>query len=207
MLSTQGYAAMTAQAALQPFVFERRDVGPHDVLIAITHCGFCHSDIHQDRDEWGGSISPMVPGHEIVGIVARVGSAVKKFKTNDRVGVGCFVDSCRTCAACREGSERYCEAGMLLTYSGRDKDGQPMQGGYSTQIVEDEHYVVADSLSLVAFQSSPTLVRGNYNILPASPLGCRQISQTCGGGIGWTRPYGCEDRQGARNRSDRLEQL
>jgi uncharacterized zinc-type alcohol dehydrogenase-like protein len=93
MLSTQGYAAMTAKAALQSFVFERRDVGPHEVQIAITHSGTCHSDIHQACDEWGGSISPMVPGHEIVGIVARVGSVVKKFKTNDRVGVGCFVDS------------------------------------------------------------------------------------------------------------------
>ena len=94
MLSTQSYAAMTAKAALQSFVFfERRDVGPHDLLIAITHCGICHSDIHQARDDWGGSIIPMVPGYEIVGIVARVGSAVKKFKTNDRVGVGCFVDS------------------------------------------------------------------------------------------------------------------
>jgi uncharacterized zinc-type alcohol dehydrogenase-like protein len=96
MLSTQGYAAMTAKAALQSFIFERRDVGPHDVLIAITHCGICHSDIHQARDEWGGSISPMVPGHEMVGIVAQVGSAVKKFKTNDCVGAGRFVDSCRT---------------------------------------------------------------------------------------------------------------
>ena len=94
MLSTQGYGAMTAKAALQSFVFfERRDVRPYDVLTAITHCGICHSDIHRACDEWGGSIFPMVPGHEIVGIVARVGSAVKKFKTNDRVGVGCFVDS------------------------------------------------------------------------------------------------------------------
>ena len=93
MLSTQGYAAMIAKAVPVSFVFERRDVGPHDVLIAITHCGICHSDIHQACDEWGGSIFSMVPGHEIVGIVARVGSAVKKFKTNNRVGVGCFVDS------------------------------------------------------------------------------------------------------------------
>ena len=96
MLSTQGYAAMTAKTALQSFVFERRDVGAHDVLIGITHCGICHSDIHQARDEWSGSISPMVPGHEMVGIVVRAGSAVKKFKTNDRVGAGRFVDSCRT---------------------------------------------------------------------------------------------------------------
>ena len=93
MLPTNGYAAITAKAALQPFSFERREVRPQDVLITITHCGICHSDIHQARDEWGGSIFPMVPGHEIVGTVAQVGSAVKKFKTNDRVGVGCFVDS------------------------------------------------------------------------------------------------------------------
>src|SRR6202795_5255418 len=142
MLPTNGYAAITAKAALQPFSFERRAVRPQDVLTTITHCGICHSDIHQARDEWGVSIFPMVPGHEIVGTVAQVGSAVKKFKTSDRVGVGCFVDSCRTCAACREGSEQYCEAGMLLTYSGRDIDGRPTQGGYSTQIVVDEYYVL-----------------------------------------------------------------
>ena len=148
MLSTQGYAAMTAKAALQPFSFERRDVGPHDVCIAITHCGICHSDIHQARDEWGGSIFPMVPGHEIVGTVAQIGSAVKTFKVGERAGVGCFVDSCRICAACREGSEQYCDAGMLLTYSGRDKDGRPTQGGYSTQIVVDEHYVLRIPVTL-----------------------------------------------------------
>ena len=127
MLSTQGYAVMTAKTALQPFSFERREVGPHDVLITITHCDICHSDIHQARDEWGGSIFPMVPGREIVGTVARIGSSVQKFTIGDRVGVGCFVDSCRTCDACREGSEQYCEAGMLLTYNGRDKDGRPTQ--------------------------------------------------------------------------------
>jgi uncharacterized zinc-type alcohol dehydrogenase-like protein len=97
MLSTRGYAAMTAKAALQSFSFERREVGPHDVLITITHCGICHSDIHQARDEWGGSIFPMVPGHEIVGTVTQVGSTVKTIKVGERAGVGCFVDSCRTC--------------------------------------------------------------------------------------------------------------
>ena len=125
MLSTQGYAAMTAKAPLQSFSFERREVGPQDMLITITHCGVCHSDIHQARDEWGGSISPMVPGHEIVGTVTQIGPAVKTFKVGERAGVGCFVDSCRICAACREGSEQYCEAGVLLTYNGRDKDGSP----------------------------------------------------------------------------------
>jgi uncharacterized zinc-type alcohol dehydrogenase-like protein len=167
MLSTQGYAAMTAKAALQPFSFERREVGPQDVLITITHCGICHSDIHQVRDEWGGSIFPMVPGHEIVGTVTQVGSAVKTFNVGERAGVGCFVDSCRTCVACREGSEQYCEAGMLLTYSGRDKDGQPTQGGYSTQIVVDEHYVLRIPASLSSAGAAPLLCAG---ITTYSPL-------------------------------------
>ena len=96
MLPTRGYAAMAARAPLQPFLFERRDVGAHDVLIKISHCGICHSDIHMTRNEWGESIYPMVPGHEIVGTVSEIGSAVKHFRVGDRVGVGCFVDSCRT---------------------------------------------------------------------------------------------------------------
>jgi len=167
MLSTQGYAAMTAKAALQPFGFERRDVGPHDVLIAITHCGICHSDIHQARDEWGGSIFPMVPGHEIVGTITQVGSEVKQFHVGETAGVGCFVDSCRTCPACREGSEQYCETGMLLTYSGRDKDGKVTQGGYSTQIVADENYVLRIPPSLSPAGAAPLLCAG---ITTYSPL-------------------------------------
>lgn len=167
MLPTKGYAALTAKAPLQPFSFERRDVGPHDLLITITHCGICHSDIHQARDEWGGSIFPMVPGHEIVGTVVQAGSAAKKFKKGDRVGVGCFVDSCRTCAACREGLEQYCENGMLLTYSGRDKDGQPTQGGYSTQIVVDEQYVLRIPATLSPAGAAPLLCAG---ITTYSPL-------------------------------------
>jgi alcohol dehydrogenase (NADP+) len=167
MLSTRGYAAMTAKAALQSFSFERREVGPHDVLITITHCGICHSDIHQARDEWGGSIFPMVPGHEIVGTVTQVGSTVKTIKVGERAGVGCFVDSCRTCPACREGSEQYCEAGVLLTYNGRDKDGQPTQGGYSTQIVVDEHYVLRIPSALSPAGAAPLLCAG---ITTYSPL-------------------------------------
>ena len=96
MLVTKGYAAMAAKERLQPFSFERREVGPHDVLIAISHCGICHSDIHQTRNEWGISLFPMVPGHEIVGTVAHGGTAVTTFKAGDRAGVGCFGDSCRT---------------------------------------------------------------------------------------------------------------
>jgi uncharacterized zinc-type alcohol dehydrogenase-like protein len=167
MLSTQGYAAMTAKAALQPFVFERRDVGLHDVLISITYCGICHSDIHQARDEWGGSIFPMVPGHEIVGTITGVGNAVKQFRVGETAGVGCFVDSCRSCHACREGLEQYCEAGMLLTYSGRDKDGRPTQGGYSAQIVVDENYVLRVPPALSPAGAAPLLCAG---ITTYSPL-------------------------------------
>ncbi len=167
MLSTQGYAAMTAKAPLQPFSFERREVGSQDVLITITHCGICHSDIHQARNEWGGSIFPMVPGHEIVGIITKVGSAVKQFHVGETAGVGCFVDSCRTCPACREGLEQYCETGILLTYSGRDKDGRPTQGGYSTQIVVDENYVLRIPSTLSPAGAAPLLCAG---ITTYSPL-------------------------------------
>jgi uncharacterized zinc-type alcohol dehydrogenase-like protein len=167
MLPTKGYAALTAKAPLQPFSFERRAVGDHDVLIAISHCGICHSDIHQARNEWGGSLFPMVPGHEIIGTVTRVGTAVTKFRVGDRVGVGCFVDSCRTCAACREGLEQYCETGMVLTYSGRDRDGRITQGGYSTQIVVDEQYVLRVPASLSAAGAAPLLCAG---ITTYSPL-------------------------------------
>ncbi|MGA6827080.1 NAD(P)-dependent alcohol dehydrogenase [Nitrospira sp. NS4] len=167
MLPTKGYAALTAKAPLTPFSFERRAVGPHDVLITITHCGVCHSDIHQARDEWGGSIFPMVPGHEIIGTVAQAGAEVTKFKAGDRAGVGCFVDSCRTCAACREGLEQYCEKGMLLTYSGRAADGSITQGGYSTQIVADEQYVLRIPESLSPAGAAPLLCAG---ITTYSPL-------------------------------------
>ncbi len=167
MVPTRGYAALKAKAALQPFSFERREVGPHDVLITISHCGICHSDIHQARDEWGISLFPMVPGHEIVGTVAKVGAAVKRFHNGDRVGVGCFVDSCRSCAACREGLEQYCEIGALWTYSAKDKEGRVTQGGYSTQIVVDENYVLRIPAGLSSAGTAPLLCAG---ITTYSPL-------------------------------------
>jgi alcohol dehydrogenase (NADP+) len=106
-LPTKGYAAAAAKVPLAPYDFERRELKEHDVLVDIQYCGICHSDIHQARDEWGGSIFPMVPGHEITGIVARVGSKVSKFAVGDRVGVGVFVDSFRTCVECAHGLEQY----------------------------------------------------------------------------------------------------
>ena len=184
MLPTNGYAAMTAKAALQPFSFMRRGVGPRDVLIAITHCGICHSDIHQARDEWGGSIFPMVPGHEIVGRVTQVGRSVTRFHVGETAGVGCFVDSCRTCPACREGLEQYCEAGMLLTYSGRDKDGQPTQGGYSTQIVVNEQYVLRIPSALSPAGAAPLLCAGVTTYSPLRHWGVGKYHKLAVVGLG-----------------------
>ena len=151
MLATKGYAALTAKAALQPFSFERREVGDRDVRIEITHCGICHSDIHQARNEWGIAKFPIVPGHEIIGTVTHIGAQVTTFTVGDRAGVGCFVDSCRTCPNCLAGEEQYCDGGMSGTYNGYERDGKtPTYGGYSTQIVVDENYVlhVSDKLDL-----------------------------------------------------------
>src|ERR1700688_4787086 len=152
MSKTRGYAAMSATASLAPYSFERREPREHDVAIDIKFCGICHSDIHQARDEWGGSTFPMVPGHEIAGVVTAVGNKVTKYKVGDKVGVGCFVDSCRKCAQCKKGLEQYCAVGMVLTYNGREHDGSPTFGGYSEKIVVDENYVlrIPDNLPLDA---------------------------------------------------------
>ncbi len=168
MLPTRGYAARGPTSLLEPFNFERRDPGPHDVLIEILYCGICHSDIHQARDEWGGAMFPMVPGHEIVGRVTRVGPEVKRFKVGDLAGVGCFVDSCRTCESCRAGLEQYCEGHIAWTYNGTEKDGKtPTYGGYSTQIVVDENYTLKISPNLPLASVAPLLCAG---ITTYSPL-------------------------------------
>jgi uncharacterized zinc-type alcohol dehydrogenase-like protein len=168
MLATEGYAATTAASPLAPFAFQRRDVGPHDLLIQIRFCGICHSDIHQVRDEWGGSIFPMVPGHEIVGSVAAVGPAVTAFRVGERVGVGCFVDSCRTCSQCRKGLEQYCEGHLALTYNGTDNDGKTLTyGGYSSLIVVDQRYVLRIPDRLAPDAAAPLLCAG---ITTYSPL-------------------------------------
>ncbi len=167
MFSTQSYAVESAVAAFQPFHFERRDLGEHDVLIEIDYCGVCHSDIHQARNEWGNSIYPMVPGHEIVGHVAQIGSAVSKFKVGDLAGVGCFVDSCRECSACRDDQEQFCERQCVQTYNSRDFAGQPTHGGYSSRIVVDESYTLKVPANLPLANVAPLLCAG---ITTYSPL-------------------------------------
>jgi uncharacterized zinc-type alcohol dehydrogenase-like protein len=143
VLSSKGYAAQSAASPLAPFAFERRDPGPVDVQIDIVYCGVCHSDLHTARSEWPGTRYPCVPGHEIVGRVARVGGQVSKFRTGDLVGVGCLVDSCRVCASCKEGLEQYCENGFTGTYNGPEQGtGKNTYGGYSNRIVVDEKFVL-----------------------------------------------------------------
>lgn len=168
MISTKAYAAPAAASKLEPYNFERRDPGPHDVLIDILYCGVCHTDIHFINNDWGFSIFPMVPGHEIVGRVAAVGSHVTKFKTGDMAGVGCLVDSCRECDYCNEGLEQYCQGGNVFTYSGIEKDGKTVtQGGYSNKIVVEERFVLKVSEKLSPAHAAPLLCAG---ITTYSPL-------------------------------------
>lgn len=171
MTATKAYAAPAVNAPLGPFSLERREPGPHDVQIEILYCGVCHSDLHQVRDEWGGSIFPMVPGHEIVGRVTKVGEHVTRFKEGDIAGVGCFVDSCRVCPNCLEKEEQYCDKGMVSTYNGRDKEGNPTYGGYSTQIVVDEQYTLKVSPNLPLEKVAPLLCAGITTYSPLRHLG------------------------------------
>ncbi|MBD0745383.1 NAD(P)-dependent alcohol dehydrogenase [Streptomyces sp. CBMA152] len=149
MTTVAAYAAPAAKAPLERTTIERRPVGAHDILIEIKYAGICHSDIHQAREGWGEAIFPMVPGHEIAGVVAETGSAVTKYAVGDRVGVGCFVDSCGECEQCRAGQEQFCAQGVG-TYNAIGRDGEPTYGGYSTHVVVDERFAlrIPDSLSL-----------------------------------------------------------
>jgi uncharacterized zinc-type alcohol dehydrogenase-like protein len=142
-MNTKGYAALSAGSDLVPFEFDRREVGAHDVEIDIKYSGICHSDIHQAREEWGPAIFPMVPGHEIAGVVKSVGNSVTKFKVGDHIGVGVFIDSCGKCVQCNKGLQQYCEEGMTGTYNGYERDGKTVaMGGYSNRFVINENYAV-----------------------------------------------------------------
>ena len=160
MSTVAAYAAPAAKAPLERTTIERRPVGEYDVAIDIKYAGICHSDIHQAREGWGEAIFPMVPGHEIAGVVTEVGPGVTKYAVGDRVGVGCMVDSCRECDNCKAGLEQYCVRGMVPTYNGLGKDGEPTYGGYSTSIVVDENYVVRIPDSLPLDVAAPLLCAG-----------------------------------------------
>ena len=157
---TKGYAALASKSALEPFQFDRREPGANDVQIAIKFCGICHSDIHTARDEWEGTAFPLVPGHEIAGVVERIGNAVTKFKVGDRVGVGCFVDSDRTCQYCKAGLEQFCDK-CVFTYNSAERDGvTPTYGGYSERIVVDENYVLRIPENISLDVAAPLLCAG-----------------------------------------------
>jgi uncharacterized zinc-type alcohol dehydrogenase-like protein len=161
MTTTYAYAASDAQSKLAPFEFQRRELRDHDVQMEVLFCGVCHSDLHQARNEWKNSIYPVVPGHEIVGRVTAVGPDVTHYKTGDLVGVGCLVDSCRTCPSCEEGLEQYCENGWVGTYNGADRiTGDITLGGYSTQLVVDEAFVLSVPKNLDPAGVAPLLCAG-----------------------------------------------
>ena len=162
-METRGYAVLEAKAPLQPYSFVRRELRAGDIAFDVKYSGICHSDIHQAREEWGSAIFPMVPGHEIVGVVTAIGSSVTKFSIGDQVGVGVFIDSCRTCENCLAGQQQYCLEGMTGTYNGYERDGTTVAlGGYSNKYVIDEDYAV--------------LVPGNLELSGVAPLLCAGIT-------------------------------
>ncbi|GGX68284.1 NAD(P)-dependent alcohol dehydrogenase [Streptomyces anandii] len=187
MTTVAAYAAPAAKAPLERTTIERRAVGEFDVLIDIKFAGICHSDIHQAREGWGEAIFPMVPGHEIAGVVSEVGPGVTKYAVGDRVGVGCMVDSCRECDNCRAGLQQYCVEGPVWTYNAVGKDGETTYGGYSEKIVVDENYVVRipDGLSLDV--AAPLLCAGITTYSPLKHFGVgpgKKVAVVGLGGLG-----------------------
>ena len=172
-LSTPAYAAHSPTDALTPWTFERKEPEAHEVLIEIDFCGVCHSDLHFVRNEWGFSVYPMVPGHEIVGHVRQVGAGVTRWKVGDRVGVGCMVDSCRTCESCQAGEEQYCEKGSTFTYNGQLPDGSITYGGYSTQITVNQDFVVRVPENLPLDAAAPLLCAGITTYSPLRHFGVK----------------------------------
>ncbi len=171
----KAYGARDKTADLEPMTIKRREVGPKDVKIEITYCGVCHSDIHQVRNDWKNSVYPVVPGHEIIGHVVAVGKDVKKFKEGQLVGVGCMVDSCRECSACKDDLEQYCENGMVPTYNGKDKHlGGHTFGGYSEMVVVDQDFVLTIPDNLDQKAVAPLLCAGITTFSPLNHWGVKE---------------------------------
>jgi len=183
-MRVNAYAASAAGQPLAPTTIDRREVGARDVLIAIEYAGICHSDIHTVNGDWGPQPFPIVPGHEIVGTVAEVGSEVTRHRVGDRVGVGCMVNSCGECANCRNGDEQYCIQGMVPTYAGADRDGTTTQGGYSTHVVVDADYVLSVPESLDAAAAAPLLCAGITTYAPLRRWGAGPGKKVAIGGLG-----------------------
>ncbi len=184
-IPTPAYAVHSPTTPLVPWSFDRNEPGEGEVLIDILFCGVCHSDLHQARDEWGGSIFPMVPGHEIVGKVTLVGSGVNKWKVGDTVGVGVFVDSCRHCENCLAGEEQYCEDGMTATYNATARDGKTVTyGGYSTRITVNQDYVVRVPDSIPLDRAAPLLCAGITTYSPLRHFGVKSGDKVAVVGLG-----------------------
>ena len=201
MIECHGYGAQDAKSPIAPLTFKRREVGPNDLHIEITHCGVCHSDIHQARNEWGNSIYPMVPGHEIIGVVRKVGAKVTKFKVGDLAGVGCMVDSCRTCASCEEDLEQFCEKGFSGTYNGLERDGKtPTFGGYSNAIVVDEAFGLRLNPGVDPARTAPLLCAGittyspmkHWGVGPGKKVGIVGLGGLGHMGVKFARSFGAE---------------
>jgi len=185
MTSTHAYAAHSTTTPLEPFSFERRALGPDDVLIAIRYCGVCHSDLHTVKNEWGNTVYPVVPGHEIVGHVLEVGSAVRAFKPGDLAGVGCMVDSCHACPECEEGLEQYCQHGAVFTYNSPDPHtGGVTYGGYATHIVVDQSFTLRIPPNLDLAATAPLLCAGITTYSPLRHWGVGQGSRVGVVGLG-----------------------
>jgi uncharacterized zinc-type alcohol dehydrogenase-like protein len=187
MRSVTAYATSGPKAPFEKTTISRRDLGSKDVLIKIAFAGICHSDIHTARGEWGDVIYPLIPGHEIAGIVEEIGATVVKHRVGDRVGVGCLVDSCRQCANCRSGQEQYCLNGATETYNFIGKDGRPTEGGYSTHIVVDEDFVVTIPDSIGLDVAAPLLCAGITLYSPLRHWGAgpgKQVAIVGLGGLG-----------------------
>jgi uncharacterized zinc-type alcohol dehydrogenase-like protein len=187
MLTVNAYVATSATKPLGPTTIQRRDLGPHDVLIEIKFCGICHSDIHHCRGDWGPQTYPVAPGHEIAGVVAQVGSKVTKHAVGDRVGVGCMVDSCGECANCRKGEEQHCLEGMTPTYGGIGKDSQLTHGGYSTHIVVTEDFVLKIPEGIGLDAAAPLLCAGITTYAPLRHWGAgpgKKVAIVGLGGLG-----------------------
>ncbi|MDT0479268.1 MULTISPECIES: NAD(P)-dependent alcohol dehydrogenase [Streptomyces] len=187
MFTVNAYGATSATEPLVPMTVDRREVGPHDVLIEVEYTGICHSDIHHARSDWREETYPLVPGHEIAGVVSEVGSDVTRYAVGDRVGVGCMVDSCRECVNCRKGREQYCLKGNTLTYGSLGEDGRLTQGGYSTHIVVTEDFVlrIPDGIGLDA--AAPLLCAGITSYAPLRRWGAgpgKKVAVVGLGGLG-----------------------
>ena len=216
MIASRAYAAQSAGAALGPFEITRRAPRATDVVIELQYCGVCHSDIHQARDEWGGAIFPMVPGHELVGTVTAVGEQVGRFHVGERVGVGCLVDSCRSCKSCAQGLEQYCESGWVGTYNSRERgSGAPTYGGYSERVVVDQDFVLRIPASLDPAQAAPLLCAGvttysplrTWNVGPGQRVGVVGLGGLGHMGVKLAHAFGAETVVFTTSESKRADAL